>query len=62
LISYAQDDGGDVEYMGFKEGVVRLKLRGACRTCDSSSATLKNGIERMLMHYIPEVNEGIIFF
>ncbi|KAJ3305647.1 hypothetical protein HDV03_001292 [Kappamyces sp. JEL0829] len=53
-----QDDGGDVEYVGFEDGVVKLKLRGACRTCDSSSATLKNGIEKMLMHYVPEVEEG----
>lgn len=54
-----QDDGGDVEYVGFENGVVRLKLRGACRTCDSSSVTLKNGIEKMLMHYVPEVEEVI---
>ncbi|KAK5071899.1 hypothetical protein LTR64_004322 [Lithohypha guttulata] len=50
-----QDDGGDIEYRGFRDGVVLLKLRGACRTCDSSTVTLKNGIESMLMHYIEEV-------
>ncbi|KAF9996252.1 hypothetical protein BGZ79_010006 [Entomortierella chlamydospora] len=50
-----QDDGGDIEYRGFEDGIVRLKLKGACRTCDSSTVTLKNGIENMLMHYIPEV-------
>ncbi|KAJ3064846.1 hypothetical protein HDU98_011776 [Podochytrium sp. JEL0797] len=50
-----QDDGGDVEYMGFVDGKVMLKLKGACRTCDSSVVTLKNGIENMLMHYVPEV-------
>ncbi|KAJ3103183.1 hypothetical protein HDU97_010316 [Phlyctochytrium planicorne] len=50
-----QDDGGDVEFMGFEDGVVKLKLKGACRTCDSSVITLKNGIENMLKHYIPEV-------
>lgn len=50
-----QDDGGDLEYRGFKDGIVMLKLRGACRTCDSSTVTLKNGIESMLMHYIEEV-------
>ncbi|KAK9685791.1 hypothetical protein K7432_015371 [Basidiobolus ranarum] len=50
-----QEDGGDIEYRGFDEGVVKLKLKGACRTCDSSVITLKNGIENMLMHYIPEV-------
>ncbi|KAF8931672.1 scaffold protein Nfu/NifU N terminal-domain-containing protein [Dissophora ornata] len=51
-----QDDGGDIEYRGFEEGIVKLKLKGACRTCDSSTVTLKNGIENMLMHYVPEVS------
>ncbi|KAI9158383.1 NifU-like protein [Paramyrothecium foliicola] len=50
-----QDDGGDIEFRGFEDGYVSLKLRGACRTCDSSTVTLKNGIEGMLMHYIEEV-------
>ncbi|KAI9763005.1 MAG: hypothetical protein M4579_000068 [Chaenotheca gracillima] len=50
-----QEDGGDIEFRGFENGNVRLKLRGACRTCDSSTVTLKNGIESMLMHYIEEV-------
>lgn len=50
-----QDDGGDLDYRGFEDGTVKLKLRGACRTCDSSTVTLKNGIESMLMHYIEEV-------
>ena len=47
-----QDDGGDIEFRGFENGHVSLKLRGACRTCDSSVVTLKNGIESMLMHYV----------
>lgn len=49
-----QEDGGDIEFMGWEEaeGLVKLKLRGACRTCDSSTVTLKNGIEGMLMHYV----------
>ena len=50
-----QEDGGDIEFRGFEDGLVSLKLRGACRTCDSSTVTLKNGIESMLMHYIEEV-------
>ncbi|TDZ23051.1 NifU-like protein [Colletotrichum sidae] len=51
-----QEDGGDIDFRGFNDdGIVLLKLRGACRTCDSSTATLKNGIESMLMHYIEEV-------
>ncbi|KAK3387138.1 scaffold protein Nfu/NifU N terminal-domain-containing protein [Podospora didyma] len=50
-----QEDGGDIEFRGFFDGMVHLKLRGACRTCDSSTVTLKSGIEGMLMHYIEEV-------
>ncbi|KKA28122.1 hypothetical protein TD95_005348 [Thielaviopsis punctulata] len=52
-----QEDGGDIEFRGFSEedGMVKLMLKGACRTCDSSTETLKNGIESMLMHYIEEV-------
>ncbi|KAI5957163.1 hypothetical protein KGF54_000091 [Candida jiufengensis] len=52
-----QDDGGDIEFIKFDEdtGTVYLKLKGACRSCDSSSITLKNGIESMLKHYIEEV-------
>ncbi|KAJ7293889.1 HIRA-interacting protein 5 [Mycena rebaudengoi] len=52
------EDGGDIEYRGFDEGgdaLVKVKLKGSCRGCDSSAVTLKSGIERMLMHYIPEV-------
>lgn len=48
-----QEDGGDIEFKGLSDdGFVSLKLRGACRTCDSSTVTLKNGIEGMLMHYV----------
>ena len=47
-----QEDGGDIEFRGFENGNVLLKLRGACRTCDSSTVTLKKGIESMLMHYV----------
>jgi len=54
-----QEDGGDIEFRGFEGGNVLLKLRGACRTCDSSTVTLKNGIEGMLMHYIEEV-KGVV--
>ncbi|CAI5756136.1 unnamed protein product [Candida verbasci] len=52
-----QDDGGDIEFVKFDSdsGTVFLKLKGACRTCDSSSITLKNGIESMLKYYIEEV-------
>lgn len=48
-------DGGDIVYQGFEDGIVYLQLRGACSGCPSSSITLKNGIESMLQHYVPEV-------
>lgn len=50
-------DGGDIVYRGFREGVVYLTMQGACAGCPSSSATLKNGIESLLKHYVPEVQE-----
>lgn len=54
-----QEDGGDIVFIEFTgEGIVRLKLAGACAGCPSSSVTLKHGIANMLMHYIPEV-EGV---
>ncbi|GAO52143.1 hypothetical protein G7K_6229-t1 [Saitoella complicata NRRL Y-17804] len=53
-----QEDGGDVEFREFRDGWVYLKLKGACSTCDSSTLTLRNGIESMLMHYVPSV-EGV---
>ncbi len=48
-------DGGDIIYRGFREGVVFLEMHGACAGCPSSTITLKNGIENMLKHFIPEV-------
>ena len=51
------NDGGDIIYRGFREGVVYLKMQGACSGCPSSTATLKQGIESLLKHYVPEVNE-----
>ncbi len=50
-------DGGDIAYRGFKDGVVYLTMQGACSGCPSSSATLKHGIEGLLKHYVPEVQE-----
>lgn len=48
-------DGGDIVFRGFREGVVKLHMQGACSGCPSSAATLKHGIENMLRHYVPEV-------
>ena len=51
------NDGGDIVYRGFRDGVVYLTMQGACAGCPSSSATLKQGIESLLKHYVPEVQE-----
>ncbi|MBS7670537.1 NifU family protein [Croceicoccus gelatinilyticus] len=50
-------DGGDIIYRGFREGVVFLTMQGACAGCPSSTQTLKQGIEGLLKHYVPEVTE-----
>ncbi|KAF1389700.1 hypothetical protein PFLUV_G00076210 [Perca fluviatilis] len=50
-----QEDGGDVVYRGFVDGVVKLKLQGSCTSCPSSIVTLKSGIQNMLQFYVPEV-------
>ena len=50
-----QEDGGDIIYMGFDDGVVKLRMQGACTSCPSSVVTLKNGVQNMLQFYIPEV-------
>lgn len=48
-------DGGDITFCSFEDGIVKLVLKGSCSGCPSSTITLKNGIENMLKHYIPEV-------
>lgn len=50
-----QEDGGDIVYMGFENGIVKLKMQGACTSCPSSVVTLKNGVQNMLQFYIPDV-------
>ncbi len=50
-------DGGDIIYRGFEKGVVYLEMHGACAGCPSATVTLKQGIESMLKHYIPEITE-----
>jgi Fe-S cluster biogenesis protein NfuA len=52
-----EKDGGDITYRGFQKGTVFLAMHGACAGCPSSSATLKQGIEQLLKHYVPEVTE-----
>jgi len=50
-----QEDGGDIIYVGFDDGIVKLKMQGSCTSCPSSVVTLKNGVQNMLQFYIPEV-------
>lgn len=50
-------DGGDITFSQFKDGIVYLKMRGACAGCPSSTATLRHGIENLLRHFCPEVQE-----
>ncbi|XP_037936667.1 NFU1 iron-sulfur cluster scaffold homolog, mitochondrial-like [Teleopsis dalmanni] len=50
-----QEDGGDIIYMGYENGIVKLKMQGSCSSCPSSIVTLKNGVQNMLQFYIPEV-------
>jgi len=50
-----QEDGGDILYRGFRDGIVYLKMQGSCTNCPSSSVTLKNGVQNMMQFYIPEV-------
>lgn len=50
-------DGGDIAFVRFEEGIVYLRLRGACAGCPGATATLKMGVERLLRYYIPEVQE-----
>jgi Fe-S cluster biogenesis protein NfuA len=54
-----QRDGGDVRFLGFDDGIVKLEMLGACKTCPSSKNTLKDGIERMMRHFIEEVKEVV---
>ena len=50
-------DGGDITFHGFRDGVVFLHMQGSCAGCPSSTATLKHGIENLLRHFVPEVSE-----
>jgi Fe-S cluster biogenesis protein NfuA len=50
-------DGGDITFKGYRDGVVYLTMKGACSGCPSSTATLRNGIQNLLRHFVPEVQE-----
>lgn len=51
------NDGGDITFRGFKDGIVYLAMKGACSGCPSSTATLKHGIQNLLRHFVPDVVE-----
>ena len=51
------NDGGDITFRGFKDGVVYLAMKGACSGCPSSTATLRHGIQNLLKHFVPDVAE-----
>jgi Fe-S cluster biogenesis protein NfuA len=51
------NDGGDITFKGFKDGIVYLHMKGACSGCPSSTATLRHGIQNLLRHYVPDVVE-----
>jgi len=50
-------DGGDITFEGFKDGIVYLRMQGACSGCPSATATLKQGVENLLRHFVPQVQE-----
>ena len=52
-------DGGDIQFKEFKDGVVKVQLQGSCSGCPSSTMTLKQGVQNLLCHYLPEVKEVV---
>ena len=52
-------DGGDIKFKEFKNGVVTVQLQGSCSGCPSSTMTLKQGVQNLLCHYIPDVKEVV---
>ncbi len=54
---YLNSEGGDLEYLGFKEGIVYIRMLGACMDCGALDSTLKDGIEALLVENVPEVIE-----
>ena len=52
-------DGGDIKFKEFKDGIVTVNLQGSCSGCPSSTMTLKQGVQNLLCHYIPEIKEVI---
>ena len=51
------NDGGDIKFLNYKDGIVKVKLQGSCSGCPSSTITLKRGVQNLLKHYIPDVKQ-----
>ena len=51
------NDGGDIKFLNYKDGIVKVKLQGSCSGCPSSTITLKQGVQNLLKHYIPDVKQ-----
>ena len=51
------NDGGDIKFLDYKDGVVKVKLQGSCSGCPSSTITLKRGVQNLLKHYIPDIKQ-----
>ena len=51
------NDGGDIKFLNYKDGIVKVKLQGSCSGCPSSTITLKQGVQNLLKHYIPDVKK-----
>ena len=51
------NDGGDIKFLNYQDGVVKVKLQGSCSGCPSSTITLKRGVQNLLQHYIPEIKQ-----
>ena len=51
------NDGGDIKFLEFKNGIVKVKLQGSCSGCPSATITLKQGVQNLLKHYIPDVKQ-----
>lgn len=56
---YIQADGGDIDFVGYEDGVVTVRLRGACTGCPHAAMTLKMGVERHLRERVPEIKEVV---
>ena len=59
IIPAVARDGGDIKFKEFKDGVVKVQLQGSCSGCPSSTMTLKQGVQNLLCHYLPEVKEVV---